>query len=187
MARINLLPWREQLREERKKQFFAALAATVVASLGIVFMADLYISAGVNQQQSRNQYLEKQINQLNARITEIKNLRTRKEQLLERMEVIQGLQGNRPVIVRVFDEVAKVVPDGVYFKDLAIEGNQLTLVGVAESNSQISALMRNFDASEWFTEPNLTAVRKIAEGGDLMNEFDLTVRQISYGIDEGDS
>ena len=187
MVRINLLPWRDQLREQRKKQFIAVLAATVVASLSILFLADLYISAGINQQQSRNQYLQNQINLLNKSISEIKDLRTRKEQLLERMEVIQGLQGNRPVIVRVFDEVAKVVPEGVYFKDLAIEGNQLTLVGVAESNSQISALMRNFDASDWFTEPNLTAVRKIAEGGDRMNEFDLMVRQITPGIDEGES
>ena len=187
MARINLLPWRDQLRDERKKQFFAIWGATVVASLGILFMADLYISDGVNQQQRRNQYLQNQISLLNKSITEIKDLRTRKEQLLERMEVIQGLQGNRPVIVRVFDEVAKVIPEGVYFKDLAIDGNQLTLVGVSESNSRISALMRNFDASDWFTEPNLTAVRKIAEGGEQMNEFDLTVKQINPGMDEGES
>ena len=187
MARINLLPWRDQLRDERKRQFFAIWGATVVASLAMLFMADLYISDGVNQQQNRNQYLQNKINLLNKSITEIKDLRTRKEQLLERMEVIQGLQGNRPVIVRVFDEVAKVVPEGVYFKDLAIDGNQLTLVGVSESNSRISALMRNFDASHWFTEPNLTAVRKIAEGGERRNEFDLTVKQITPGKDEGES
>lgn len=187
MARINLLPWRDQLREERRKQFIAAWFVAVVASLGILFMADRYISTGINQQQSRNQYLQNQINLLNKSIAEIKDLRTGREHLLERMEVIQGLQGNRPVIVRVFDEVAKVVPEGVYFKDLAIEGNQLTLVGVAESNSRISALMRNFDASDWFTDPNLTAVRKIAEGGDRMNEFDLTVKQINPGMNEGES
>lgn len=187
MARINLLPWRDELREERKKQFFAIWGVVVVASLGILFLADLYISNGVNEQQRRNQYLQNEINLVNNKIAEIKELRIRKEALLERMEVIQGLQGNRPVIVRVFDEVAKVVPEGVYFKDLAIEGNQLTLIGVSESNSRISALMRNFDASDWFTDPNLTAVRKVAEGGERMNEFDLTVRQVTPGMDEGGS
>ena len=186
MAKINLLPWREQRREERKKQFIAMLAATVVASVAIIFMADLYISDSVNHQQKRNQYLQSKIDVMNKSITEIKDLRARKNQLLKRTEVIQGLQGNRPVIVRVFDEVAKVVPEGVYFKDLSIEGHQLMLVGVADSNSRISALMRNFNASDWFTDPNLTAVRKIAENGERLNEFDLTVKQINPGQDEGD-
>ena len=187
MARINLLPWREQLREERKKQFIAIWAATVVFSLGMIFIADVFIRDGVSAQQNRNRYLQQQISLLDKSITEIQDLRVRKGELLERMDVIQGLQGNRPIIVRVFDEVAKVVPMGVYFKDLALEDDKLTLVGVAESNSQISELMRNFDASDWFTEPNLTAVRKTAEEGDRLNEFDLTVRQINPGKDKGES
>lgn len=187
MAKINLLPWREELREERKKQFLAIWGATAVVGVVMIFVADIFISDGVNAQQSRNQYLQQQINLLNQSITEIKDLRVRKEQLLERMDVIQGLQGNRPIIVRVFDEVAKVVPMGVYFKDLALEDDKLTLIGVAETNSQISELMRNFDSSDWFTEPNLTAVRKIAEEGDRLNEFDLTVRQINPEKDKGES
>ena len=187
MARINLLPWREQVREERRNRFIAAWIAIVIASVGIIFLADLYISNGISHQQSRNQYLQNQINTLNKQITEIKDLKDRKAQLLERMEVIQNLQGNRPVIVRVFDEVAKMIPDGVYFKSLKLDGHRLTLVGVAESNNRISALMRNFDASEWFTEPNLTAVRKITLSGERLNEFDLTIRQIHPDQDEGES
>lgn len=187
MARINLLPWREQAREERKKRFLAAWGATVAVSLGFLFLADLYISDGINYQESRNQYLQNQINTLNSQIAEIKDLKDKKEQLLERMEVIQNLQGNRPVIVRVFDEVANMVPDGVYFKRLKLDGHDLSLVGVAESNNQISELMRNFDSSDWFTDPNLTAVRKINLNGERLNEFDLTIRQINPNRDKGES
>ena len=187
MARINLLPWREQLREERKKRFVAAWLATIIASGLVVFLADVYINSGISTQQTRNQYLQNQVNSLNARITEIKDLKSKKGQLLERMEVIQNLQGNRPVSVRVFDEVAKVIPDGVYFKDLKLEGNRLTLVGVAESNNRISELMRQFDSSAWFTEPNLTGVRKITLNGERMNEFDLTIKQVNPGRVGGDS
>ncbi len=187
MARINLLPWREQLREERKKRFVAAWAMVVVASVALIFVGDLFISNAISSQQSRNQYLQNQINVLNKSIAEIKDLKSKKEELLERMEVIQKLQGNRPVIVRVFDEVAKMVPEGVYFKALRLQGDRLTLVGVAESNNLISSLMRNFDSSEWFTEPNLTAVRKITVNGERMNEFDLTIRQINPGQEGDDS
>lgn len=179
MARINLLPWREELRKERKKRFIAVWSVTLLIGIGLVFIGDLYISNSISQQQSRNQYLVNQITLLNQSISEIKDLKTKKDQLLERMQVIQNLQGNRPVIVRIFDQVARVVPEGVYFKEVSLEGNRLTLVGVAESNNRISALMRNFDNSSWFTEPNLTAVRKVSANSQRWNEFDLTVKQIN--------
>ena len=181
MARINLLPWREQLREERKKRFLAALVATVAAGAAVIFTSGLFVSGSINAQMSRNQYLQTHINQLNQSIIEIKDLRNKREQLLERMNVIQSLQGNRPVSVRVFDQLTRMVPDGVFFKSVSLKGTVLKLVGVAESNNQISALMRNFDGSDWFTDPNLTAVRKVADGDERQNEFDLTVTQINPG------
>ena len=177
MARINLLPWREQLREERKKRFLLALVVSVMIGGAVVFVGDLIVSSSVSAQASRNQYLQSHIKKLNKSITEIKDLRKKREQLLERMEVIQSLQGNRPVSVRVFDQLARVVPKGVYFKTVSMNGSTMKLVGIAESNNQISELMRNFDNSEWFTDPNLTAVRKVSDNGERQNEFDLTIQQ----------
>ena len=179
MARINLLPWRDELRKERKQRFIIAWAATLLVGVGLIFMGDLYVSNQVSNQDGRNQYLQNEINQLNKKIAEIKDLKDKKEQLLERMEVIQNLQGNRPVIVRVFDQIARVVPEGVYFKQVSLGENKLSLVGVAESNNRISTLMRNFDDSEWFQNPNLTAVRKVTGSSQRWNEFDLTVKQIN--------
>lgn len=186
MARINLLPWREQLREERKKRFFAALVVSVMVGVAVVFVGDLIMSNSVSAQISRNQYLQSHINTLNKSIAEIKDLRTKREQLLERMQVIQSLQGNRPVSVRVFDQLARVVPKGVYFKKVSMNGSIMKLVGIAESNNQISELMRNFDNSEWFTDPNLTAVRKVSADGERQNEFDLTIQQTTPDSTEGE-
>ncbi len=186
MARINLLPWREALRKERKQRFIALWCVSVLAGAVLVFTGGLYISNGIDQQHSRNQYLQNQISQLNQRISEIKDLKTKKEQLLERMEVIQNLQGNRPVIVRIFDQLARMVPEGVYFKEVILSGDRLTLVGVADANDRISALMRNFDDSDWFAEPNLTAVRKVTASSQRWNEFDLTVIQINPIKAEGE-
>ena len=179
MAGINLLPWREELRKVRKQRFVVSWIMTIMMGVGLIFMGDLYISHNINSQQSRNQYLQNEIALLNQQISRIKDLKIKKEQLLERMQVIQNLQGNRPVIVRIFDQVARVVPEGVYFKQLSLENNRLTVVGVAESNNRISALMRNFDNSEWFAEPNLTAVRKVSANSQRWNEFDLTIKQVN--------
>ena len=99
-------------------------------------------------------------------------------QLLERMEVIQNLQGDRPIIVRVFDQVARAVPDGVLFLELRLVNRELSVIGASENNNKISTLMRNFDESDWFDDPNLTAVRKIYKDGQQWNEFDLTIRRV---------
>ena len=102
MARINLLPWREQLREERKKRFVTALAISAMIGGAVIFTGDLMVRSSVDAQASRNQYLKSHITKLDKSITELKDLRKKRGQLLERMKVIQGLQGNRPVSVRGF-------------------------------------------------------------------------------------
>ena len=178
MAKINLLPWREELRELRKKVFAGVFAASVALALVIIFIIDMFINGAISTQQGRNQYLKNDIARLEKKIAAIKDIKAKKVLLLERMDVIKGLQGNRPVIVQVFDQLARVVPEGIYFKTLKVEGDLFTLVGIAESNNRVAALMRQLDASQWFTNPNLTAVRKVTDDGERLNEFDLNFTKV---------
>ena len=182
MARINLLPWREQLREERKQRFLVTLGAVLLASGALVFLGDQYFNSAIENQNARNDFLRKEIAVLDARIKEISELKTRRQQLLERMKIIQDLQGNRPIIGRVFDQLVRTLPDGVYFTELKMNGNAISIAGAAESNNRVSNLMRNLDASEWLTAPNLTEVKAVTQGAlDQANVFQLTVRQTQPG------
>lgn len=175
MARINLLPWREERREELKKEFIAILGAVVVAALGVVFAWNSIVSGQIESQKSRNAYLQKHIDELTLQVQEISQLRKEREQLVERMRVIQELQGNRPEIVHVFDEIARAVPDGVFYTKIERKGKQIEFVGTAESNNRVSSLMRRLDASEWFTNPNLTSVKANPDFGEQANDFVLSV------------
>jgi type IV pilus assembly protein PilN len=178
MARINLLPWREQLREERKKEFMTVLVLIVIFAGGLVFLGDRFLNGKIDHQNARNEFLQKEITLLEARIKEIEQLQARRTQLLDRMKIIQDLQGNRPIIVRVFDELARTLPDGVHFDSLGMAESTINIKGRAESNSRVSNLMRQMDASDWLTSPNLTAVRAVTSGGlDQANVFELSVKQ----------
>lgn len=182
MARINLLPWREQLREERKKEFLSILVLILIFAVLLVFLGDRHISNKTNNQIARNDFLQKEISLLDGRIKEIKQLQARRTQLLERMKIIQDLQGNRPIIVRVFDEMARTLPEGVYFSSVDMKGPLISIKGGAESNSRVSNLMRQMDASEWLTSPNLTAVKAVTQGAlDQANVFEMSVRQTEPG------
>ncbi|VXB21872.1 Pilus assembly protein PilN [Pseudomonas sp. 8AS] len=184
MARINLLPWREQLREERKQRFLVALAGVLVISAGLVFLGGQYLNGAIEQQTARNEFVRKEIAVLDARIKEISELKTRRAQLLERMKIIQDLQGNRPIIGRVFDQFVRTLPDGVYFTELKMEGKSIAITGAAESNNRVSNLMRNLDSSDWLELPNLTEVKAVTAGAvEQANVFKLSVQQTRPGND----
>lgn len=188
MAQINLLPWREQLREERKQRFLVAMGGTLVIAAGLVFLAGQYLDGAIEQQNARNDFIKKEIAVLDARIKEISELKERRAQLLERMKIIQDLQGNRPISGRIFDQMVRTLPDGVFFTELKRTDKSIAIVGSAESNNRVSSLMRNLDASEWLTSPNLTEVKAITAGAvDQANVFQLTVQQVQPGEDAADS
>lgn len=178
MARINLLPWREQRREERKQRFLVALGAVLVGGAALVFAGDRYLNMAIEQQNARNDFVRKEIAVLDGRIKEISELRQRRQQLLERMKIIQDLQGNRPIIGRIFDQLVRTLPDGVHFTELKMTGKSIAIGGAAESNNRVSTLMRNLDASEWLEAPNLTEVKAVTAGAvDQANVFQLSVQQ----------
>lgn len=158
MAKINLLPWRQELRKQRQQEFVAIVLAVAGLAVGIILFAHMALSKQVSDQLERNSYIKAEIATLDSQIKEIDELQKRREELLSRMKVIQDLQGHRPVIVRVFDEFVRAMPDGVYFRTIERKGNTFKISGSAESANQVSALMRNLDASQWFKSPVLSKV-----------------------------
>lgn len=182
MANINLLPWREKDRERRKKTFLATLGVTALLAGAILGAGHLYMQGEINNQRARNAYLQEQITVLDSKIAEIRNLQDQKRALTERMTVIQDLQGRRPVIVRLFDELVRTLPDGVYYESVTRTGDVISINGIADSNNRVSTLMRYLDDSEWFAEPSLrqiTAAQTVtAPNGQqtTMNAFQLNVR-----------
>jgi type IV pilus assembly protein PilN len=177
MAHINLLPWRDWERERRKREFLTNLAAVALAGGLLIVLGHFYLGGQLDRQTARNEWLRQEIAQLDTRIAEIRTLSQEREQLLARMHVIQGLQGNRPVIVRVFDELVRSNASGVFYANLRMEGPVLSMNGTAESNNRISTLMRNLEASDWFAEPNLKGIRENTAFGPQASNFQLTVRQ----------
>lgn len=171
MAKINLLPWREELRKQQMQEFAIIIGMVVVAALVVGFAWKIAGDRAVDAQKSRNSYIETQISELDESIKEIEELQRRRDALIERMNVIQGLQGNRPTIVHVFDQFVSTLPDGVYYTSIKQNGNKFDITGLAESNNRISNLMRSLEASEWFSNPTLSRV--VANGNQF--EFALTL------------
>ena len=179
ITRINLLPWREELRQEQKKQFAMMAVMTCVLAAAIVGLIHFQMQAKIDYQLSRNSFMTNEIAKVDEEIKEISELKKVRRSLIERMEVIQDLQGSRPSIVHLFSEIVASVPNGVYLESLAQTGSNLLINGQAESNARVSTYMRNLSASEWLKEPNLTVIEIEDITVNRISAFTLTVTQTS--------
>jgi type IV pilus assembly protein PilN len=180
MPRINLLPWREGQRKERKLAFLVALGVAVIAAIVTTFAAYLMFDSMISGQERRNQALRAQIKTLDKQIEEINSLETEKQRFIARMDVIEKLQRSRPEIVHVFDEIVKTLPDGVYLTGVkqvsAGAAKRLQFDGVAQSSTRVSTFMRNIDASEWLRNPELAVVQTNKGPG---SSFTLTADEVT--------
>jgi type IV pilus assembly protein PilN len=158
MPRINLLPWREEQRRERKLAFLVALGGATIAAVVAAFAAYLLMGSMVDAQQRRNTMLAGEIKQLDKQIEEINDLESAKQRFIARMEIIEKLQRSRPQIVHLFDEIVRTLPDGVYLTSVKQTDKRLKFTGVAQSSTRVSAFMRNIDGSEWLKDPELEVV-----------------------------
>src|SRR5687767_10138134 len=158
MPRINLLPWRDEERKERKLKFMVALGGAAVAACLTVFVGYLLMDSMVSAQEARNARLAAEIAILDKQIEKINSLEAEKRRFIARMEVIEKLQRSRPEIVHIFDEIAKQIPDGVYLTAITQTGTRLKFEGVAQSSTRVSNFMRNIEASSYLKNPDLELV-----------------------------
>lgn len=178
-TRVNLLPWRDMQRKEQDRQLLSiGVFAWMLMGL-LVFYGHLHVSGMIEDQNQRNKYLKSEINKLNKVIKEISDIKKKRKQLVARMNVIYKLQADRTRMVHIMDELVQTLPEGVHYTSLKQKGGALVLKGAAQSNARVSALMRNFDSSVWFENPDLKIVRAKGKGGRRVSSFDLTVKQRS--------
>lgn len=184
MSQINLLPWREASRELQKKEYLSKLSFVGLFAVLLTFVWITFSSAQLKHQSERNRYLETNITELDKKVAEIRELKSKKQEIIFRMKVIQDLQGTRSEIVKVYDELVRALPDGVFLAELDKVNTEIKMSGFAESNNRISALMRNLDKSHKYQDSNLTKVEKDTTLGPQGSKFDLQI-QVEAQIVEG--
>src|SRR6267154_4129891 len=176
MPRINLLPWREDERKERKVAFTVALGVSALAAGVVTFAVYLMFGSMIDAQERRNEQLRAEIKNVDKQIEEINNLESAKQKFIARMEIIEQLQRSRPEIVHVFDEIVKTLPDGVYLTAVKQNASKLKFEGVAQSSTRVSSFMRNIDGSDWLRNPELEVVQTSKTSGPG-SSFTLTAEE----------
>ncbi len=162
MIRINLLPHREMRRERRKKDFVGTIAITVVAGAVLAFAGGFVINQQIEAQTARNAYVKAAISKLDIEIAEIKNLEQEIASLQARQKAVEDLQADRTVPVHLFDELVKLMPEGVFLEKLDQLDLKVSMHGFAQSNERVAELLRNLgDDNKWIEKPQLDEIKEV--------------------------
>lgn len=173
MIRINLLPYREERRRARRQQFYALLGFVSVMAGVVIFAVYSVISSYIASQEAKNDFLKREIAVLDKQIDQIKKLKEQSEALLDRKRVIESLQRDRAEAVRLLNELAKQMPEGVYIRSMKQEGQRISLAGYAQSSARVSTLMRNLEASPWLEKPELLEIKAVMVEKRRLNDFSM--------------
>src|SRR5271156_3686718 len=185
MPRINLLPWREQERKIRRREFTVAACGAIFAAAVFVGGGKLLYSSWTDSQTEKNNLLKKEIVKLDAQIADIQDLENGKQRLVARMEIIEKLQGKRPEVVHLFDELVKTVPEGIYLTQMKETGKKLETKRIAQSSTRGWTFMRNIDSSAWMENPQLQVVESSKDSPTGGSSFTLTSEVIGVDLESG--
>jgi len=175
MAYINLLPWREEALKVKQKEYFTILVAVAILAFGLTLAVSMYFQARVDGQLSRNQFLKNEIQILEIKISEIKTLNDKKAALQKRIDVIEQLQRRRNVGTQVLDEMAKIIPNGIYITELDKQGSSIQITGKSESNNHLANMIRAIQLSDLFTDATPESITSDEGSPKLLSQFRMKV------------
>ena len=178
MAKINLLPWRAERRQQRQKRFYTLLAVVGIMAVLAVFGVKTYFDTLIEAQQARNSYLQNEITQVDKKIKEIEELDKKRADLLQRKQVIEQLQASRSQMVHLFDELVRTIPEGIRLTSIKQNGSVLTLEGVSQSNARVSSYIRALEGSGWMARPDLSIIEAKGTEKNMPYIFNLRVNLV---------
>lgn len=187
LIRINLLPHRELKRAARRRQFNALLAIAVMIGVLSVALGHTVIATRKSNQEARNAFLTQEIAKLDRQIVEIKKIREQTQALLERKQVVETLQSNRTEVVHLFDQMIRLLPDGLYLKSFKQTADVVNIGGYTQSSARVSTLMRSLEESPWFEQPSLIEIKAATVNNLRANEFVLSVKQTRQKLEGTDT
>jgi type IV pilus assembly protein PilN len=175
MARINLLPWREEARRERQRQFLYSLMGTLVLGAILVLIVGLLFDQRINHQETRNQQIQVEISRLEQRIARIRELENTRNRLLSRKQIIESLQASRSLTVELMDKLAKTIPVGITLTSVRQQGTRLTLRGTSQSNARVSAYLQSLEGMDLFVRPELQYVRASEDPPNRVETYEFAI------------
>lgn len=167
MGNINFYDWRTEKKEETAKINQAFLFLCLVFAVALCFALFMGKNKELEKNIAAKKYIEKQEEIMENTKKEIESIKDSKKLIIEKINVIKDLQKERPILVYSLDELTTSIPENVYLTSLSREEQNITLKGIALSNSDIGVFIENIENTKTFDSPKIVDIKKIKKEGYL--------------------
>ncbi|ELB2736806.1 PilN domain-containing protein [Vibrio alginolyticus] len=147
LYRINLLPWRENQREEHRRRFISLVALGMLVAVGIQWGIGKFFEYQQDQQQERLDYLTHYIAELDQRIEAMKIAEQEHSKILECLKVVEGLQNGRNKTTEFMNLMPAVIPEGVYVDKIKMNDLEIEISGISDSTPKLATMLDNMERS----------------------------------------
>ncbi|MGM0441381.1 MAG: PilN domain-containing protein [Elusimicrobiota bacterium] len=189
MIKINLLPKEiEEKAAARKKSFIiAGIVVMVIAVFGGLYFVRVSKLSSVNGKIDK---VEKELNQLESVVKKVNSIKKSKAQLDKKINVIKDLMESRLLYPLFMEDMAAIVPSGVWLKNLDTSTEDLSLqlsMGVnAIDNYATAKFINALEQSEKFSDIQFSGINtENNDEGKEVRQFDLTCRYDRAAEEEG--
>nr|WP_313971089.1 PilN domain-containing protein [uncultured Neisseria sp.] len=170
LTRINLLPYREEIKQRKQQQFKVLMLGAFAVGLGLAAATYLGIDSAISNQEGRNNFLQTEIDRLDRELGEIDKLQQEKEAFLAKKLKVEELQEKRYQAAYILDSLNALTPDNTYLTALEAESpTSYKISGHAVSDNKIAVMMRSLPSTGIFLQPELLSIKKV----DNYQEFTL--------------
>ena len=170
LTRINLLPYREEIKQRKQQQFKVLMLGAFAVGLGLAATTYLGIDNAISNQEGRNNFLQTEIDRLDRELGEIDKLQQEKEAFLAKKLKVEELQEKRYQAAYILDSLNTLTPDNTYLTALEAESpTSYKISGHAISDNKIAVMMRSLPSTGIFLQPELLSIKKV----DNYQEFTL--------------
>lgn len=146
---INLLPWREEKRQEYKQRFYGMVVLGVLMAIGLQWFGSLYIDHLKTQQKIRNQLLQAYVQELDKQLINLKAIEAKHKSILTRLRLVESLQNERNKTTDFMNLMPELVPEGVYVDKMKMNGRDVEIGGISDSTARLATMLDNFENSAW--------------------------------------
>jgi type IV pilus assembly protein PilN len=157
MIRINLLAVE---REQKKRPSLLATQKVAIAGSAILAAAALFLGwrfVSLRQESARVdaeiRAAQLETQRLRTVLQDVQNFETRKQQLQQRVALIEELRKGQSGPVRMLDEISRALPDRLWLTTLAQDTTGVKLDGRTTSLTALSDFVGNLENSGYFARP----------------------------------
>jgi len=175
MIKINLVPYREKEKKDNLQRQIFIISGAIVLFLLTLIAVHLYLSADLKKLESKAAAAVAKLQILDKKVGDVDKFKKDKQELEQKLGVINTLEVNRSFPVRLLDGLNMLVPPKeAWLEKITQKGTEIRIEGMARDNGTVARFMKSLEKAVFISQVDLVVAREKDVAGVKLQQFVIT-------------